>query len=208
MTAFELLQETVVEEWSGNPWVDTGCWATPLKQQHGYCMARVWEEGEPRPKSLGRVHRIVYQLLRGLIPEGMILHHVCRNTACCNPDHMKVMTQGEHLREDGHRLADQVARTHCPKGHPYSGGNLRIERLRDGYKRSCRKCVTLKTQKRRQAMTGGDSRTITKLIEANVAEIRSRHAAGENCAQLGRAFKVTDETIRRAVRRLSWRHLP
>ncbi len=43
-------------------------------------------------------HRVVYELLIGLIPENMELDHLCRNTWCVNPDHLEPVTHSENIR--------------------------------------------------------------------------------------------------------------
>jgi hypothetical protein len=37
-------------------------------------------------------HRVVYVLLVGEIPEGLILDHKCRVRWCCNPEHLEPVT--------------------------------------------------------------------------------------------------------------------
>lgn len=37
-------------------------------------------------------HRAMYEALVGPIPEGLVLDHLCRNRACCNPDHLEPVT--------------------------------------------------------------------------------------------------------------------
>lgn len=39
-----------------------------------------------------RVHRATYEFLRGMVPEGMELDHLCRNRLCINPDHLQPVT--------------------------------------------------------------------------------------------------------------------
>lgn len=43
------------------------------------------------------VHRIVYHILVGPIPEDHHLHHECHNRACCNPEHLSPMTPSDHM---------------------------------------------------------------------------------------------------------------
>ena len=43
-------------------------------------------------------HRYVYELLVGPIPTGLTIDHLCRNTWCCNPDHMEPVTRAENTR--------------------------------------------------------------------------------------------------------------
>lgn len=75
-------------------------------------------------------HRVAYSHLRGEIPKGMVIDHLCRNRACCNPDHLEVVTHAENLRRGS------LAKTTCVHGHLYNDENTRWEH---GHRR-CRKC--------------------------------------------------------------------
>lgn len=65
------------------------------------------KDGYPRAKFKGRaqgVHRIMYQLIHGDIPEGMVIGHRCNNKGCVNPAHHYLTTPGEnstHAARDG-----------------------------------------------------------------------------------------------------------
>lgn len=54
-------------------------------------------------------HRWMYERLRGPIPAGLVLDHLCRNTGCVNPDHVEPVTDRENwIRGTSHSA--QVAR--------------------------------------------------------------------------------------------------
>jgi HNH endonuclease len=77
------------------------------------------------------VHRLGWKLLRGPIPDGTELHHRCGVHACWNPDHLEIVRHAENLAYE--------RKSHCGRGHPLSGTNLRID-PRTGA-RICRACA-------------------------------------------------------------------
>lgn len=78
-------------------------------------------------------HRISYELIKGMIPNGLTIDHLCKNRACVNPDHMEVVTNEVNVQRGESYQAKQ---THCKRGHPLSGSNLISYRG----SRGCREC--------------------------------------------------------------------
>lgn len=75
------------------------------------------------------VHRVTYEHEVGPVPDGLELDHLCRVPACCNPAHLEAVTHAENVRRGiaiQRRRETAAAKTHCPSGHPYVGGNLHI----------------------------------------------------------------------------------
>lgn len=86
-------------------------------------------------------HRAVYIAYKGPIPEGLELDHLCRNTSCVNPEHLEPVAHKENCRRGSAAQVNanlQLSKTHCPKGHSYTGANLYVWKG----KRSCRICRT------------------------------------------------------------------
>lgn len=102
------------------------------------------------------VHRYIWEKENGDIPEGMMVDHRCRNRACCNVDHLRVVTPKINATENVVGSAPQLmaAKTHCPKGHPYDTENTYVYIAAKQINRLCRECGRLKTQKRRLKLKG------------------------------------------------------
>ena len=107
-----------------------GCWLwTGCVRSDGYGSVRF----------AGRVtypHRVVYEFIRGPVPEGLTLDHLCRVRHCVNPAHLEAVTHKENCLRGTSPLAVNAARTHCPRGHAYDEANT----LYDRGKRTCREC--------------------------------------------------------------------
>jgi hypothetical protein len=64
------------------------------KDQLGYGRFR----GSGRKGGELKAHRVAYELVKGSIPDGLELDHLCRIPACVNPEHLEPVTHAENLR--------------------------------------------------------------------------------------------------------------
>lgn len=116
---------------------ENGCWDWVALDPEGYGR---WSQR----RGTKMAHRRIYELLRGPIPKGLTIDHLCRNRACCNPDHLEPVTFLENVMR-GHGPAAQNARkTHCPQGHPYNA--IRVDGKLRG--RRCSVCEVASSRER------------------------------------------------------------
>lgn len=110
------------------------CWLwTGAKNRGGYGAI-----SKGRREGAAVVHRVVWELLVGPIPEGADLDHLCRVRACCNPDHLEPVSRAVNVARGSHR-AGAPRRTHCKRGHAFTAENS-IPNGPNG--RACRICTT------------------------------------------------------------------
>lgn len=102
------------------------------------CTRRGWGLVEIGGRRKTGAHRFAYELATGQpVPQDMHVDHLCRVRPCVRPDHLEVVTPEENARRS------RVLPTHCLRGHPLAGENLRRE-VRDGKpRRRCRACEKL-----------------------------------------------------------------
>lgn len=126
-------------------WNRDACWTWRGKpSQYGYGRFSI---GPRRSNRIALAHVWSYEFANGPVPEGMHIHHNCGNPLCVNPVHLEVITPTGHaaIHKFGEATgARNLAKTHCPKGHPYSGENLR---LNSKGRRECRLCANAAKRK-------------------------------------------------------------
>lgn len=111
------------------------CWPWLLSLgSHGYGQVGWKVDGESR-NAMTTAHRVAWMAHHGeSIPVGMTVDHLCRNRPCCNPAHLRLLSNRLNGRLNGHAL-----KTHCPHGHPYDEANTYVQPS-TGH-RSCRTCM-------------------------------------------------------------------
>lgn len=126
--ATRAIQGYVVEE--------SGCWTwTGKRAKRGYGQFE-------RAKHAISAHRWYFEQANGPIPAGLVLDHICRNTSCVNPDHLRVVTSKENILFGVSPSAINARKTHCIHGHALTPENT--ERLLRPDGRWRRRCATCK----------------------------------------------------------------
>ncbi len=98
-----------------------------------------------------RVHRVAYELANGPIADGLVLDHLCRNRACCNPKHLEAVTHRVNILRGEGASALAVAKTHCIRGHELNETNALIAKGR----RQCRLCLKARRRVHRKSRAKG-----------------------------------------------------
>jgi hypothetical protein len=115
-----------------------GCWSwSKAHTNPGY--PSVWWEGNQRT-----VHNVLYQLVRGPLPEGMVLDHiVCSDKSCANPWHVEPATNVDNIVRERKEL------TECKHGHSLADCYIRANGSR-----KCRTCARIEAGKRSRLASG------------------------------------------------------
>lgn len=125
---------------------DSSCWEwIGGRDRDGYGIFSIHVPGKTRHKTV-LAHRFAYQTFIGLIPDGLVIDHLCRNPACVNPTHLEPVSNRENLiRGIIARVGSFTVRrpnktdgkTHCKHGHKYNAVNTYVDPR--GF-RDCRLC--------------------------------------------------------------------
>lgn len=65
-------------------------------------------------------YRFAYELIKGKIPHGLTIDHLCNNPNCVNPDHLEAVTMEENR-------ARVPRKKLCPRGHERVVGTRRCK---------------------------------------------------------------------------------
>lgn len=129
--------------------IDLGpCWLwTGALNSHGYGKCR-------SAKRYVSSHVLAYEMVRGEIPDGMDIDHLCRVRACCNPVHLEPVSRRVNLHRGVGAIAINARKTVCINGHPLDGDNVRRSVSKHGPKRFCRTCHRQYESRRRRKLKG------------------------------------------------------
>lgn len=131
------------------------------------------------------LHRYMYELHKGKIPESLVIDHLCRNRACGNPSHLEAVTQTENKIRGVGPTAINFRKTHCVHGHEFTEENTNLRK--DG-SRECRKCKVL-------------NRSIGKIAILHYSPRNKVNAlCGEESSEIKRTYKKEDVTCKNCLK--------
>ena len=144
------MDKPIAERLFGNverlPW--SGCWIwMGYTDENG--RGQIFVQKGMRPQ---KTHRVSWSLAnRRPITSAEFVCHSCDVPSCVNPNHLWIGTQKDNMADasaKGRVKNGRAEITHCPRGHPYSGLNLRINSVGVRECRYCRNQRPLTTRKR------------------------------------------------------------
>jgi len=166
-----------VRFWEKAQLTESGCWLwTAQVGHHGY--ARYSQDSKSR-----KAHRIAYEALVAPIPAGLVIDHLCRVRHCVNPAHLEAVTNAENIRRGeskppSSRGSGPALKSHCSKGHAFSGDNLRINSRGARVCRTCHRNYSREFAARKRAgltdptnLPAGDRRPILVNLPAPAPEL-------------------------------------
>ncbi|KKM02057.1 hypothetical protein LCGC14_1788260 [marine sediment metagenome] len=115
--------------WAGALADGTGCWPWQRATSRGYGQLSI-------NGTVCSAHRTAYEIVKGPIPDGLQIDHLCRNTRCINPDHMEAVTARVNTLRGNNPPAVNARKTHCKRGHEFVADNT----VRTAKGRECRQC--------------------------------------------------------------------
>lgn len=171
-------------------------------------------------------HRVSYELHYGPFDKALHVLHRCDCPPCVRPDHLFLGTHLDNMLdklnkdrvphgENAGRAKLTAVQVHEVLEDYASGLNIREVAEKFGVSK-CAIGAILRGVSWREITNGarvtrrneGEASPTAKLKEAQVLEIRSKHATGEfTFKQLGRMFSVSEATISMLVNRKTWRHI-
>lgn len=130
----------------GSCWIWTGAKTTTGygNYGHGKCVEQIGS-------TTRKAHRISFLLSGREIPGNLPLDHLCRVPLCVNPDHLEPVSDRTNVLRGETIPAANIAKTHCPQGHPYAGSNLEISPSNSRLCRTCRAAASAAQHARRKA---------------------------------------------------------
>lgn len=125
-----------------------------------------------------RTHRLMWEVVNGAIPDGMVICHKCDNPSCVNPDHLFIGTQADNI-------ADCIAKGRSSK---YMHKGVGAGEPKPPY-------------------AIGEHKPNAKLTENDVREIKRLWSNGLKMPIIAKQFGVNRSAVRQIIKGITWKHV-
>ncbi len=116
--------------------ISTGNILKPHLDRYGYEYVALG-----KPWGQGKVHLLVARAFHGDRPSGFETRHLDGDRSNNRPENLRYGTKSENsLDAIAHGTHTTASKTHCKRGHPLSGENVRIRLNGDQQRRICLTC--------------------------------------------------------------------
>lgn len=123
------------------------CWIWLGQINNGYGMSST---GKALSGS-SSVHRTAWLLSGEPLIDGLELDHLCRVTACCNPDHLEQVPPWVNNMRGNSATARNRRKKACRRGHKFTPENTIVRSTAKGKQRQCRTCMNARVRSVRAA---------------------------------------------------------
>lgn len=182
-------------------------WRDHIERTPDGCL--VWQ-GRIDPNGYGRiggrwVHRAVYELEIGPIPERHEIDHLCCNPPCVNPGHLDPVTRAEHVARTFRRLG--ADRKHLSAAYLRTMG-LTYKEIAQAldYTSKNGAADAVKSAIRKGLVSADALPVATRLTEEDREDIRSLRQIGVSVREIARWYKIDESQVSRVSRGLSGGH--
>jgi hypothetical protein len=121
-----------------------GCWLWTGGRAGSTSVYGIFTSGTRASDPKTYAHRYSYEMFVGLIPNDLVIDHLCRNKLCVNPDHLEAVTQQENLARRPwaivHRPQPNIRLKVCRSGRHDLTDPANVRWDEDGRRRGCLPC--------------------------------------------------------------------
>lgn len=176
----------------------TGCWNWKGHTLRGY--------GHSTRPGYGSTlaHRISYQRRYGKLGMSTHVHHMCENTLCVNPDHLRAVTPAEHTRQYSRKTKLDVDKAKEIRHLSVEGWSLKSLAERFGVSVATIKKVRSGAYWLNAAPVECPPSNV-KLTQDKAREIRRLATSGHDRAEIARQFSVAYTTVSGIVNGKTWK---
>ena len=146
---------------------ENGCWEW-IGAKSGIGYGQFAPTSRRKGGILTSPHHFIWEYLNSEITSAQEIDHQCRNRACTNPKHLRLVSHQENQ--------EALKKEFCKYGHPYSGENLHIS---SQGKRICKKCRSIKVNQSLKNRMETDPEFRYKRLEYMRAKAKQRRNSGK-----------------------------